>query len=90
MLAIESRVSSFMAKKSTIPPPVAESTEPPSETVRLAGDLIEMLRDICYNSRDSRGKRLKISQFMDEHTRSWLVGYYADFKKKRGDAKPGA
>lgn len=64
-----------MPKKTT---PKAETASPPSETVRMAGDLMEMARAVCFHTRDSRGKRLKIAQLLDGYVRPLLERDYAN------------
>lgn len=57
--------SDLMAK--TLPEPS------PTETVRVASELMEMLREICYHSRDERNRRPKITAVVDEMLRPAVV-----------------
>jgi hypothetical protein len=58
------------------PPPTPETPEPPSETARIAGDLMEMMRKVCFNTKDSRGKRLKLAQLIDNLLRPAVLREY--------------
>jgi hypothetical protein len=72
---------------STPAPTPATPPEPPSETVRLAGDLMEKLREIAFNTRDSRNKRFKLTQLADQLFRPVIEQAYAEYKAKQPKAK---
>lgn len=78
--------SDQMAKKIAPSPP---PDEPPSETVRVAGDLVEMMRQMCFNQRDERGKRLKVSAYLDGLIRPLVLRDYQQFEKRRASEKKG-
>lgn len=58
--------------------PMAEDVPAPtSETVRVAGDLMALLRDICFYARDPRGKRYKLTQAVDTVLRTAITQWHA-------------
>ncbi len=74
----------LMAKKQppVTPPPAAEPDQPSSETVRVAGDLMEMLRLICFHTRDERNRRLKLTQYVDGLLRPLVVREHAALRAR--------
>lgn len=75
-----------MAKK-TAPPPPPTPDEPSSETARVATDLMEMMREICFNTRDDRGKRIKITQLVDNLLRPVVLREHREFKRKQAEKR---
>ncbi len=73
----------LMAKKPPQTPPASEPDLPSSETVRISGDLMEMLREICFHSRDERGRRFKMTQYLDGLIRPLVLREYAAFQKRQ-------
>jgi hypothetical protein len=68
-------------------PKAAEDDQTPtSETVRVAGDLMEMLREICFNSRDSRKRRPKIAAVVDELLRPAVVKRHREVMQRKAQA----
>lgn len=61
----------IMPKKPTSPPDPPE--EVPSGTVRIAGDLLEMLRELQFHARDERGRRPTIGQLVERYLRPPVV-----------------
>ncbi len=59
---------------------------PPSETVRVAGDLMEMLRELAFHTRDTRGKRMKLTQIVDNILRPGVVTAHRKLQEEQ--AKP--
>jgi hypothetical protein len=57
----------------------ADDLEP--ESVRLAGDLVEMVRYICFHTRDGK-KRLKLTKYLDSLLRSPVTRDYAATRKR--------
>lgn len=57
----------------------------PSGTLRLSTDLLEMMREICFHSRDNRGRRVKITQLADELFRPVVVWAYQDFQRAKSE-----
>jgi hypothetical protein len=75
----------IMGKKPPSPPPDDASKEPESETARIAVDLLEMIREMCFFTRDSRNKRMKIAQMIDGYLRPNVLRDYGKFKKDHPD-----
>lgn len=69
----------YMAKKTPPPPPPPDL---PSETVRIEGDLMEQIRFICFHSKDARGKRIKIAQYLDNLIRGPVGREYAEIRAR--------
>jgi hypothetical protein len=69
--------------------PQPPDEQPTSETVRVAGDLMEMLREICFNSRDPRNRRPKLTQVVDEILRPAVTKRHREVmsraKKQEGE-----
>lgn len=70
-----------MPKKPT-PPPEADLATPSSETVRVAGDLVELLREIAFHSRDTRGKRMKLTQIVDNILRPGVLKMHGELQQE--------
>lgn len=80
-----------MAKKQKppAPPPAPPASDPEpasSETVRVSSDLVEMLREICFHTRDERNRRLKLTQYLDGLLRPIVVREYAAFRRRQDEA----
>jgi hypothetical protein len=60
-----------------------------SETARVSKDLMEMMREICFHTKDDRGKRLKLTQLLDNLLRPAVRGAYNEFRRKREKEEPG-
>lgn len=60
----------------------SEDQQPTSETVRVAVDLMELLREICFNSRDGRGRRPKITAVVDEMLRPAVTRRHREVMEK--------
>lgn len=73
--------------KPPAPPVPPAGDELPSETVRLAGDLVDMLREIAFNTRDARNKRMKLTQLADGLFRPVVERAYREFKSRQSKAK---
>lgn len=62
---------------------------PSSETVRIATDLKEMLREMAFFQRDDRGKRINLTQLIDNLLRGPVTEAYARFKaEQQAQGKP--
>lgn len=59
--------------KKPAPPATEHPDEMPSGTVRIAGDLLEMLRELQFRARDERGKRPTIGQLVEKLLRPAVV-----------------
>lgn len=68
MVTLEPLVFDVAKRKPPTPPP-EDPQQPTSETVRVAVDLMEAMREICFHTKDSRGKRKKLAQWVDDHLR---------------------
>lgn len=75
----------LMAKKA--PPPQPPDEPASSETARVATDLMEMMREICFGTRDDRNKRPKIAQLIDGYLRPVVLREYREFKKRQAAEK---
>lgn len=65
-------------------PPTPPPEEPASsETARVATDLMEMMREICFNTRDTRGRRVKITTLLDGLLRPAVLKEYREFKRRQ-------
>jgi hypothetical protein len=75
------------------PPSGDEQQRPSSETVRLAADLVEMARVVCFNRRTSSGRRLKLTEYLDGLLRGQITKDFEatqqEPKKKGGRTAPG-
>lgn len=60
------------------PTPLPETTPqgPAFGSVRIAGDLMEMMRIICFNTKDTRGARLKYAAYIDSIIRAQVTADY--------------
>jgi hypothetical protein len=74
------------ARKSA--PTEEEPQRPSSETVRLASDLVEMARVVCFGRRHPNGRRLHMTEYLDALLRSQITQDYEatlqDPKKRAG------
>lgn len=69
-----------MAKTSQTPEP--DDSAPASETARIAHDLMELMREICFHSREAKGKRIKLAQLIDNYLRPQVVRDHAALRKR--------
>lgn len=67
---------------------------PATESVRLASDLVEMARVICFSRRVPKGRRLKIAEYLESLLREPITRDYQQEtsgeqgKGKKGGGKP--
>lgn len=77
-----------MARKSNATPKPSGEDQPSTETLRVASDLVEMLREICFHSRDSRSRRLKITAVVDELLRPAVTKRHREVMQRVEKEKP--
>jgi len=64
-------VEEAMPRTKSTPP--SDGGEPQPETVRIAPDLMRMIREVCIAEKDGRGRPLKITAVVDEILRAGLM-----------------
>lgn len=89
MTDLQLLVISDMAKKAPAAPP--SDREPPSETVRVAGDVIEMMREICFHTRTgSSNRRLKLAELADQILRPAVGARLKEVRRRVAHGPDGA
>jgi hypothetical protein len=80
-------VGSLMADEQPTPP---GGKHPGSETVRLASDLVEMARVVCFNRRTPGGRRVRVSEYLEALLREQITRDFEETQPPRsGDKKKG-
>ena len=68
------------------PPMAADKPErPPTEPMRVHADVADMVRQICSLSKDSRGRPLKTTDFIDSILRGPVTKEHARVMKRLRD-----
>jgi hypothetical protein len=56
--------------------------QPSSETARIASDLMEMAREICFHTKTTGNKRLKLAQYLDNLLRPLITRDHAALQER--------
>lgn len=81
-----------MAKKHTQPPQPTPAenqsgSEPTTEPGRIASDVMEMIRQLCFHGKDARGKRPKLTEMIDSLIRPAATQAFADLQRRLRESR---
>jgi hypothetical protein len=65
--------------------PMPTPERSPTETARIASELMDMARVVCAHTRDSRGRQLKLTDYLDKLLRGPITREHTAVLKKIKD-----